>query len=71
MGANGKRSKRRLVDKIRNNGDRSKLPDSDRSTLDPRYLLGHENHFDPNVHTPEELIEKGSLRGKLDAIKDT
>lgn len=44
------------------------LPESDRKTLAPEYLLGHENHFDPNVHTPEEMIQKGILRG-MDPVK--
>jgi hypothetical protein len=44
------------------------LPESDRNTLTPNYLLGHENHFDPNVHTPEDMIQKGVLRG-MDPIK--
>ncbi len=41
-----------------------KLPESDRHTLTPKYLLGHENRFDPNVFTPEQMIQKGILRGK-------
>lgn len=41
-----------------------KLPESDRTTLTPQYLLGHENHFDPNVVTPENLIQGGILEGR-------
>jgi hypothetical protein len=46
------------------------LPPSDKKTLTPKYLLGHENHFDPNVHTPEGLIQKGILTG-MDPEKQT
>lgn len=46
------------------------LPPSDKKTIDPRYLLQHENHFDPNTYTPEGLIEKGIHRG-LDPVKTT
>lgn len=46
-------------------GEKSaKLPSSDKKTLDPTYLLGHENHFDPNTYTPEQLIQQGILTGK-------
>ena len=45
------------------------LPPSNGMNLDPRYLLGHENHFDPNVYTPEQMIQKGALRGPIDPIK--
>lgn len=41
----------------------AKLPESDKKTLTPKYLLGHENHFDPNTYTPEQLLEKGVLTG--------
>jgi hypothetical protein len=34
------------------------LPPSDRQTLTPNYLLHHENHFDPNTFTPEQMHEK-------------
>jgi len=34
------------------------LPESDKKTLAPDYLLGHENHFDPNVFTPEQQAQK-------------
>ena len=47
------------------------LPPSDKKTVTPKYLLGHENHFDPNVHTPESLIEKGVLKGTPDPVKQT
>ena len=43
---------------------RKPLPASDNNTITPKYLLGHENHFDPNVYTPEDMIKKGVLRGK-------
>jgi len=42
------------------------VPPSDGKTLTPSYLLNHQNHFDPNVRTPEEMIQRGVLRGKLD-----
>jgi hypothetical protein len=29
------------------------LPPSDNKTITPEYLLNHQNHFDPNVYTPE------------------
>lgn len=35
------------------------LPQSDGKTITPEYLLSHENHFDPNIFTPEQLIQKG------------
>lgn len=40
------------------------LPPPNGMNLDPSYLLNHENHFDPNVRTPEELIQRGILRNK-------
>ena len=45
------------------------LPASDNKTITPKYLLGHENHFDPNVHTPEDMIQKGVLKGTPDPVK--
>ena len=39
------------------------LPASDGKTLTPKYLLGHQNHFDPNVFTPD-----GVLRTKSGAV---
>lgn len=41
-----------------------KLASSNGMNLDPNYLLNHENRFDPNVRTPEELIQRGILRNK-------
>jgi hypothetical protein len=38
------------------------LPESDKHTLTPNYLLSHQNHFDPNVYTPEDMIKKGILK---------
>lgn len=35
-----------------------KLPESNRTNLTPEYLLGHENHFDKNVTTPEDMAKK-------------
>lgn len=35
-----------------------KLPASDKKTLTPDYLLNHENHFDPNTFTPEQMQQK-------------
>ena len=40
----------------------TKLPESDRKTLNPKYLLNHENHFDPNVYTPEQMLQKQSVK---------
>jgi hypothetical protein len=37
-----------------------KLPESDKKTLSPGYLLQHENHFDPNVFTPEQMMDKAT-----------
>ena len=34
------------------------LPPSDKKTITPDYLLHHENHFDPNVITPEQMQQK-------------
>jgi hypothetical protein len=47
------------------------LPASDKHTINPAYLLGHENHFDGNVYTPESMIDKGVLKGKPDPLKQT
>jgi hypothetical protein len=47
------------------------LPPSDKKTLTPKYLIQHENHFDPNTYTPEQLIQKGVLKGKLDSVQQT
>ena len=44
--------------------DSGQLPPSDKKTLDPGYLLRHENHMDPNTVTPEGLIRGGILEGK-------
>ena len=35
-----------------------KLAPSNGMNLDPRYLLQHENKFDPNVYTPEQMWQK-------------
>lgn len=48
-----------------------KLPESDKRTLTPKYLLKHENHFDPNVYTPEQMIQGGILKGHIDPIRGT
>jgi hypothetical protein len=45
------------------------LPPSDKKTLDPKYLIQHENHFDPNVYTPEQLIQRNKLLGGKDEVK--
>jgi hypothetical protein len=49
----------------------AKLPASDKKTLDPKYLLNHENHFDPNVNTPDQMIQGGILKGPLDPLRGT
>lgn len=36
----------------------AKLPESNKKTITPDYLLHHENHFDPNVITPEQMQQK-------------
>jgi hypothetical protein len=46
------------------------LPASNGSTVTPKYLLNHENHFDPNTHTPEEMIKRGVHKGQ-DELKQT
>ena len=48
-----------------------KLPESDKQTLTPKYLLKHENHFDPNVYTPEQMIKGGVLKGPIDPVRAT
>lgn len=35
-----------------------KLPESNRTNLKPDYLLGHENRFDKNVYTPEDMKKR-------------
>jgi len=41
-----------------------KLPPSRGESVKPDFLLSHENHFDRNVVTPENLIQGGILEGK-------
>ena len=54
---------------IRPTGDLTspELPKPDMSkpgSLAPKYLLQHENKFDPNVYTPEQMMDKsGSFSG--------
>ena len=45
------------------------LPPSRGESTSPGFLLGHENHFDKNVETPEQLMDKGALRGKIDPVE--
>jgi hypothetical protein len=33
----------------------AQLPPSDKKTITPDYLLGHENHTDQNTYTPEDM----------------
>jgi hypothetical protein len=40
------------------------LPPSNGSNIDPRYLLNHENHFDPNTLTPEQALMMYKLKQK-------
>lgn len=47
------------------------LPESDKKTLSPEYLLGHQNHFDPNVYTPDDMIKRGVLQGKKSSLTRT
>ena len=60
----------KIVRKARKQVSDGKLPESDRKTLTPQYLLNHENHFDPNTHTPEEMIKRGVHKGQ-DELKQT
>jgi hypothetical protein len=48
-----------------------KLPESNKKDLTPKYLLNHENHFDPNVFTPEQMIKGGVLKGQPDPVRGT
>ena len=45
------------------------LPPSHGESIKPDFLLHHENRFDPNVETPEQLMDKGALRGKIDPVE--
>jgi hypothetical protein len=45
------------------------LPPSHGESVTPDFLLHHENHMDRNTVTPEQLIDKGVLKGKPDPIK--
>lgn len=45
------------------------LPPSDKKTLDPTYLLQHEQHFDPNIVTPEQMMQGVPQLGGKEAIK--
>lgn len=45
------------------------LPPSKGESTDPDFLLHHENRFDPNVITPEQLEQKpGFMKGKSEDI---
>lgn len=44
---------------------------SDKKTLTPKYLLEHQNHFDPNVYTPGDMIDRGVSKGKRSQRTDT
>ncbi len=46
-----------------------KLPESDKKTITPKYLLNHENHFDPNVVTPEQMIQKSPVLSGNEEVK--
>jgi len=46
-----------------------KLKPSTGESVDPSYLLQHENRFDKNVYTPEQLQQKpGVMSGKSEEI---
>ena len=45
------------------------LPPSHGESVKPDFLLHHENHMDPNTVTPEQLMDKGILKGKLDPVE--
>lgn len=48
------------------------LPPSHGESVKPDFLLHHENHFDKNVVTPEQLIQdKKILKGKPDPVQTT
>lgn len=51
----------------------SPLPPSDKKTITPKYLLGHENHFDPMVYgTPGSLAQRGIAKpGGINVISKT
>lgn len=46
-----------------------KLPPSQGESTDPSFLLQHENHFDRNVVTPEQLMQNNKSLGGKDEIK--
>jgi len=45
------------------------LPPSKGESTDPNFLLHHENHMDPNTVTPDQLMNKGIIKGKLDPLE--
>lgn len=45
------------------------LPAWHGESVKPDFLLHHENHFDPNSYTPEQMIDKGVLKGKPDPVQ--
>jgi len=47
------------------------LPASDAKTLTPKYLLGHQNHFDSNVYTPEGVLRTKTGMVSPDTTKTT
>lgn len=47
------------------------LKPSDKNTLTPDYLLQHENRFDPNVYTPEQLMQKNPNIGGQEPVQKT
>lgn len=45
------------------------LPPSKGESVEPGFLLGHENRFDPNVVTPQQLMQGEKQLGGREAIK--
>jgi hypothetical protein len=59
-----------IAHKARNPLKRSPvLPPSKGESVKPEFLLGHENHFDKSTVTPEQLMQKGILKGKPDPVE--
>jgi hypothetical protein len=46
-----------------------KLPPSQGESVSPDFLLNHENHFDRNIVTPEQLMQNNKSLGGKDEVK--
>lgn len=61
-----------IAHKARNPLKRSpKLPESHGESVSPQFLLGHENHFDKVVVTPEDLMKRNEDLGGHKPITQT